>query len=194
MPEFVDATDLIQAALTKKFLATHAEATKEFRNARKMIYFEGEEHGVTTDGQTESTEFNLVEAGMQFGKDDLMTMTPSDFESRFEAMGKEMGEKSNAFHWQIILDATERSGAVIERSYEDSMVELIFQMIEKAYMSFDDGGQVYGLHVPPSDYEAVVEAQKIIRESPELSKRMNNLMQKKYEQWRAEEANRKLVD
>jgi len=194
MPEFVDATNAIQASLTKKMLDTHSEATREFRKAKKIVYFEGEGHGVETDGQSEPSEFTLIESGISFHVDDLMKMTPEDFEQRFIEMGRELGEKANAFHWKIIRDATERSGSVVTRRKSDSIVESIFMMVEKAYMCFENGGHGYSLHVPPSEYDAVVQAQNEIRESPELSRRMENLMQQKYEQWRVEEANRKLVD
>jgi hypothetical protein len=194
IPEFVDATDAIQASLTKKTLDAHAELTSEFRKAKKIVFFEGEGHGILSGNESEASKFHHIESGIEFRLEDLIQMTPEDFERRFIEMGKELGEKANAIHWGIIREATERNGAVITRKKDDSVIESISMMVEKASMSFENGGHGYSLHVPPSDYDAVVEAQNAICECPELSKRMNQLMQQKYEQWRAEEANRKLVD
>jgi hypothetical protein len=194
LPEFVDATEAIQASLTKKMLDAHGEVTKEFRKAKKMVYFEGDGHGVVSNGQLHSSTFHHIESGIEFRREDLMQMTPEDFERKFVEMGKELGEKANSIHWGIILDASKRSGNVVNRAKENSVIDSIFMMIEALDINFEDGAMGYSLYVSPSEYEAVVRAQNEISETPELSMRMTQLMQQKYEKWRAEEANRKLVD
>lgn len=79
MPELVGSIDAILASLTEKMLDTHAEVTKEFRRARKMVYFEGEGHGSLSDGHSEPTTFHHIESGTEFRADDLMHMIKTDF-------------------------------------------------------------------------------------------------------------------
>jgi hypothetical protein len=73
--------------------------------------------------------------------------------------------------------------------------ELILQMFETIQLEFNDDGSMQPLHVIGALFtpEHLAAAEKQMVDSPELSKRYEELIARKKEEWSAREADRKLV-
>lgn len=133
----------------------------------------------------------------------------STMEIRFDEIPELTFEKAIAKYDEWILDMVRKqTGFAMERLSEDIPksqsvdakgkkldAELILQMLETIQLEFYPDGRPHELHVvgglfSPERLKAVDEE---FQNNPELQKRHDELIARKREEWRAREANRKLV-
>jgi hypothetical protein len=133
----------------------------------------------------------------------------SMMEIKFDEIPDLTFEKAIAKYDEMILDMVHKqTGLALERLSEDIPksqnvdakgkkldAEIILEMLETIQLEFYPDGRPHDLHVvgglfTPERLKAVDEE---FQNNPELQKRHNELMERKREEWRAREADRKLV-
>jgi hypothetical protein len=133
----------------------------------------------------------------------------SEMEIRFDEIPELTFDKAIAKFDEMILDMVRKqTGLTLDRLNQDIPptqtvdakgkkldAEIILEMLETIQLEFYPDGRQQELHVvgalfTPERMKAVDEQ---FQNSPELQKRRDELIAKKKEEWRAREANRKLV-
>jgi hypothetical protein len=133
----------------------------------------------------------------------------SEMEIKFDEIPELTFEKAIAKYDEMILDMVRKqTGFALERLNQDIPptqtvdgqgkkldAEIILEMLETIQLEFYPDGRPHELHVvgglfTPERLKAVDEE---FQNNPELQKRHDELMARKREEWRAREADRKLV-
>lgn len=195
LPEFPE----IQEAIMEKMRAAMSKANVHevqmagLDKARYVECFEGHAHGHTEDLERPFREFCET---ILFKKDEVISLTPERIIEKFSMVGAKLGrEKAKLFH-QEMQAAASRAGAIKEGGNGADIVEMIFQVMESVHWSFDEHGEPCRMmfFAGAEMKDALVEANEKIEQDRKLSRRKESLIAKKYEEWRAKEADRKLVD
>jgi hypothetical protein len=167
-----------------------------FQEAQKQIIHEGNRTRVIrADGSTEESLLRKASAEMEIKYDEVPRLT---FESRLvklndiaEQMAMEMSKQL----FGSLTDTLNKSGQSINNQGRPLDAEAIFSVLEKIQLEFDSSGQHKKLSIvlPPALIQKFHEVLKTIDNDPELSKRHEEIMQRKKQEWHDREASRKLV-
>ncbi len=133
----------------------------------------------------------------------------SMMEIKFDEIPDLTFEKAIAKYDEMILDMVRKqTGFALERLNEDIPksqsidakgkklgAEIILEMLETIQLEFYPDGRPHELHMVGGLFtsEQLKAVDEEFQSNPELQKRYDELMARKREEWRAREANRKLV-
>jgi hypothetical protein len=92
-------------------------------------------------------------------------------------------------------EGVQKVGNTIDGGGQRFSAELFLQVIEKIWIEFtaDGSPQMPTVHISPNQTDDVKRTIERLESEPELKKRFDAIMIKKREEWRAREADRKLV-
>jgi hypothetical protein len=126
--------------------------------------------------------------------DEIPAQTFDSVVKKFDEITQEMVRKQTELSLRRIDEDLPPSQTVDAKGRKLD-AELILEMFEAIQLEFDDDGSIQPLHLVGHLFtsESLAAAEKQTIESPELSRRYEDLIARKREEWRAREADRKLV-
>jgi hypothetical protein len=153
---------------------------------------EGRTMRIVRSDKSES-ESGLVQmsSGIEFKVDELEELTLDKVVAKIDAMVVDMVRQQVSFVRERLSSELPESQSVDGKGKKLDG-ELILQALDRMQMEFYPDGTPHKifLDAPP---ELIASAMQEIENSPELKKRHEQLIEKKREEWRAREADRKLV-
>ena len=153
---------------------------------RESVVFEGNKTTIIReDGSVGETEFAEITAELQVNFAEVEEMTHEMVLHKIDEVAKEMAEEIERSIYEELNRITDETGNVISDDGKPFSIEMLFEMLEKMDLDFDEAGNPSGTRfVPPPKLPAA---------DPETARRYQALMDQKREEWRVRENNRKLV-
>jgi hypothetical protein len=163
-----------------------------FGDCAEHPIFEGSQHGIErATGDTEINSFNKI------GAEVVSAPHMDDLEATFEklyAMGGQLAEQFEKNAFKYICELMDRTGQTVKGENGKFTVNTFLEALSKVEFPLGADGNIdlagFRLVVNPVDHERVAQE---IENSPELMKKMTEILEKKQEAARAREADRKLV-
>jgi hypothetical protein len=167
------------------------------RGIPQVRLFEGDGGRSLTreDGETETGEAVEMRAPLSVASDELPTLTMDALLSKLDEVAKEMARQMAESAYQAVSDAVEKVGNVVDAGGGTLTAELLLESLSAIHIEFrpDGTAQMPEMHIGQSQAEAVRLAIMELETKPKLKQKFAELMEAKWEEWRAREASRKLV-
>ena len=163
---------------------------------RESVVFEGNKITIIReDGSVDEMGFEEITAELQVNFAEVETMTHEMVLDKINRPAKEIEEKKAKFAYEQIGKAAEEAGNVVSADGKPFSIEMLFEMLEKMDLDFDEAGNPSGTMfvAHPKLFPAIAKAISQAEAYPETAKRYQELMDQKREEWRVRENNRKLV-
>jgi len=146
------------------------------------------------DASESSTKTQQISSMMEIKFDEIPGLTFEKAIAKFDEMILDMVRKQTGFALERMSEDIPDSQSVDARGKKLD-AELILEVLETIQLEFYPDGRPHELHTfgalfTPERLKAVDEE---FQRNPELKKRQDELMARKREEWRAREADRKLV-
>lgn len=157
---------------------------------------EGDRHHlVREDGSEQDVEMKQGSASMSFHFDELDSATTEEIVRKWDAAARDMHGQMTKHLIEVVDQGCEEVGNVFDAKGRP-FAEVFLEMMEKMDMSFEpDGtrspGQSVLLH--PSTFERIRPELEAMEADPDIQRRVREIENRKREEWRAREADRKLV-
>lgn len=146
------------------------------------------------DASESKSEVQQLSTMMEIKFDELPELTLEKAIAKYDQMILDMVRKQTGFALERIDKELPKSQTVDGKGKKLD-AEIVLEMLETIQLEFYPDGRPHELHIvgglfTPERLKAIDEQ---FRSSPELQKRQEELKTRKREEWRAREANRKLV-
>lgn len=150
---------------------------------------------IRADGTVEDSNMKEASAEMTIQPDEVPTITVAERVARIDQVAGKMAQQMSTQLFGSLNESLEKAGQVVNGKGQPFSVETIFAALEKVQIDFDKEGNpknlsfVIGTDLVPKMKE-IVEQEK---RDPEIKRRHDEIMMKKWIEWRDREAARKLV-
>lgn len=157
---------------------------------------EGDRHHLSReDGSEQDVVMKQSSVSMTFHIDELDTATTEEIIRKWDAAAKDMHGQMTKHLFEVVEQGCQEVGNVLDAKGRP-FAEVFLEMMEKMDMSFEpDGtrspGQSIVLH--PSTFQRIRPELEAMEADPAIQRRVKEIENRKREEWRAREADRKLV-
>lgn len=161
-----------------------------------QILHEGDRHHlVREDGSDEAIEMKQSSSSLSFHFDELDIATTEEIVRKWDAAARDMHGQMTKHLFEVVEQMCQEVGNVVD-GMGRPFAEVFIEMMEKTDMSFEpDGtrspGQSMVLH--PDTFERIRPELEAMEADPDIQRRVREIENRKREEWRAREADRKLV-
>jgi hypothetical protein len=165
-------------------------------DAKRSFIVEGETTSIVRpDGAVEDTTLRRASAEATVPLDEVPALNHDKVRIILSKMADEMAAQISKGFFQDINNAVEKIGNVVSAEGKPPTADKIFEIWEKIHIAFNTDGtpQMPSIVVGTELVEPMRKIMAAIETDPTLRSRMDALMVKKFEEWRAREADRKLV-
>lgn len=147
------------------------------------------------DGTSEDTAMKEVSAEMMMKWEDIPRMTIADRIAKMNEMAETMAKQMSAHLFTSMNESLEKAGQVIDGRGRPFNFETVFEVLEKLQVDFDKDDKPKDLSfvVGPALIPRVREMIEQSKTDPSIKRRHDELMARKWLEWRDREAARKLV-
>ena len=146
-------------------------------------------------GEEDPTHFMRSETGFELKCDEIPEMDINDILTKLDQVALSMAEKMESNFFKSISEHLDKAGRTFGQKGEPLTGKTILSALSNIFISFDKDGKpsLPSIFHGPKLEKSMEKAIKEIEENPELKKEQNKILLQKREEWRAEEASRKLV-
>jgi hypothetical protein len=157
--------------------------------------YEGEKTVMRAGEETWTDEIKTAEAISGITPEQCTSFSISDFHRMAKEIGSQLLEQKTKALFETMKKATEATGNVIDTKGQPISHDYIFQMIEMMDMDFNPQGEPEWptMVVSPTLGERMEQLSREANDDPKIKKRYEELIIRKKEEFRAREADRKLV-
>jgi hypothetical protein len=157
-------------------------------------YHEGRGMKVTRPDSQSKSELEQFTTETQISVEEIENLTFLKAIEKYDAMILDMVRQQTGFVMRRMSQEIPDSQSVSAKGRKLD-AELVLETLEKIQIEFNPDGTPHQIHVvgPLFTADAMRSVDQEFANSPELQKRHEELMNRKREEWRAREANRKLV-
>lgn len=197
LPDLPELKKKLRLLLRERLRQSFARQAPVIGDIRRFKSHEGDTFTIhRLDGSMTTSTYQLTEAGFSIGRQELPTLAPQQLIAKIDEAAGKLAEQASKHFFQELNEAVTRVGNVVNAQGQPISPELIFQVLEKIELDFDEDGKPHGLTmvVGPKVAEALRMLIPKWEADPELNKRYQDLIGKKREEWRDRESRRKLVD
>jgi hypothetical protein len=194
LPDFPETKRLF-ARFFNAYMRRKVREVSPFGMIRSHYIHEGRAMRVTRADQSESkSNLEVLSSPMEIRFDELEGMTLEKTIEKCDALSVDMARKQAEFVRAHLSRELPESQAVDAKGKKLD-AELMIETLEKMQIEFYPDGTPHEIHLdgPAFDPERMAAVTKEFEEKPELGKKFNDLMERKRDEWRAREADRKLV-
>jgi hypothetical protein len=171
----------------------HAIAVKQMP---KMRMFEGKGTIVKrASGEDDPTAFMRAETIFELQLDDIPKMSVNDVLNKLDNAAQDMAGKMETGLFKSLSEDLGKRERTVDHKGQPLSGKVILETLRNLFIPFDHTGnpQMPSIFMGPNLKESMERALKEIDENPLLKKEYDEIIQLKREEWRAEEASRKLV-
>jgi hypothetical protein len=158
--------------------------------------FEGRRNVIVReDGSEDETKMREVSAETRIAVDEMRELHLPKLLEKLDATVQEMAATQARHFYETMSEGVEKVGNTIDGGGQRFSAGLFLQAIEKIWIEFNADGspQMPTVHISPNQTDDVKRTIERLESEPELKKRFDAIMINKREEWRAREADRKLV-
>jgi hypothetical protein len=167
-----------------------------FGEAPKHIIQEGNRMRIIrADGSVDESDFKHASAEVSLTLEEIPTLTVQERKAKLDDMAEQMAGQVSRLLFGSLNEALDKAGQVVDQKGKPLDAESVFTVLENMHLEFDDARKLRGLSiVVPS--ALAPKAEKVMAQidaDPVLRKRHEEIMTRKWMEWRDREASRKLV-
>jgi hypothetical protein len=194
LPDYSETKRLFNR-LFQTYARRKMRAISPFAAVQTRYLHEGRGMKVVRADQSQSdTETQQFSSLMEMKFDEIPDLTFEKAIAKYDEMILDMVHKQTGFALERLNEDIPKSQTVDAKGKKLD-AEILLEVFETIQLDFYPDGRPHELHVigglfTPERMKAVDEQ---LKNNPELQKRCDELMARKKEEWRAREANRKLV-
>lgn len=166
------------------------------RQIPKTKIFEGKGTVIKrSSGEEDLTKFMSSETGFEIKYNEIPEMGINDILEKLDETAMNMVGKMESTFFKSISEQLDKAGRTFGQKGEPLTGKTILNALRNIFISFDKDGKpsLPSIFHGPKLAESMKNAFKEIDENPELKKEGEEIWLQKKEEWRAEEASRKLV-
>jgi hypothetical protein len=167
-----------------------------FEESPRHIIHEGERMRIVrADGSVDESNLQQSTAEMTIKMEEIPTLTIEDRIRRLDGMAEDMAKQISEHLFGTLNETLEKAGQVVDAKGKPFDAEVLFGALSSVQLEFDDSGQHHGLQmvIPPAMAERVRAVFAQIDADPMLKRQHEELIGRKFGEWRDREAARKLV-
>jgi hypothetical protein len=167
-----------------------------FADAPRHAIHEGNRLRVLrADGSVEESALKEASAEMTLKLSEIPTMTIEQRVTKLNETADAMARQMNAHLFGALNESLEKAGQVVDRKGKPFDVEAFFAALEAISIDFGPDGKPRNLMfvIPPALAPRVKQIAEDAEKDPAIAKRHDEIMTRKWDEWRDREANRKLV-
>lgn len=137
----------------------------------------------------------MVSSNFTLNKSEIPTMTIEDVLLRLGETAQDMARQTAQYMYGTIAAAVDKVGNTVSAGGKKPTAETLLEALTKIQIDFNPDGspRMPEWHVHPDAANAIELAGEELERDPELKREFGQLLARKKEEWRAREANRKLV-
>ena len=141
------------------------------------------------------TEMKTASGDITTSFDDIENIDWKAVLTMAENIAKQMAEQQTSHMLNTMNEATKKTGQIYNSKGAPLTNEAILQLLSMMQINFENDTALgdISIVVPPAMIPTLQRLDKEFNESPELKKKMNQLLEKKRDEFREREANRNLV-
>ena len=194
LPDFPETKRLF-SRFFQTYMRRKMRQMSPFGMVQVRHYHDGHAMKVVRDDQSESkSDMQRLSTELYVKLDEIEGLTLSKVIQKYDVMIADMVRKqANFVRERISSEMPERQ--TVDAKGRKLDAELVLEMKEKMQIQFNPDGTQQEIFFDGHLFtpEAMAAVEQEFQNSPELQKRHEDLMTKKREEWRAREADRKLV-
>jgi hypothetical protein len=159
-------------------------------------FFEGEGRTmVRRSGEQEIVPLIETSAVLTFEDDELPTLTLESLLQRLDSAARDMAGQRAKYAYERISQAAESVGNLVDAKQMTFSAEMIIEALSKVHIAFDEMGrpQMPSFICHPDLEKAIRLAYEELDRNRNLRKQVKELLVLKKEEWRVQEASRRLV-
>lgn len=166
------------------------------RQIPKTKVFEGKGTAIKRcTGEEDPTPFMSSKTGFDLKYDEIPGMSINDILTKLDKAALNMAGEMEVNLFKSISEQLDKAGRTFGQKGEPLTGEVILNALRNISISFDKDGKASfpSIFCGPKLEKSMKKAIKEIEENPELKEKEKEILLQKREEWRAEEASRKLV-
>jgi hypothetical protein len=196
LPDFPSMKEKTIKLLTSRMQMMQNKMGSPILGVRKRIVHEGKKIIlIREDGSVSELEMKKIAVGVKLKLEDVERMTQEDILKMFDKMASEAAFQQSKIAYDEIEKITGEIGNIIDVKGRALSVNDIMQMFEKIWIDFDKDGKpiMPTIVAGKKAYRSLSEVLPQLETDHNVKERFSQIMQSKKRNWRAREANRKLV-
>ena len=194
LPDFPDTKKLF-SRFFRTYMRQKARAISPYGAVQTRYLHEGRAMHITRADQSQSTsDMQELSTYLEIKFDEIENLTLQKAIEKHDAMIVDMVRKQTEFIRER-MSAEIPASQTLDAKGRKFDAQVMFELLERMQMDFYPDGTPHELHVdgPLFTPERMAAAEKELESNPELKRKFDEMMEKKKEEWRAREADRKLV-
>ena len=146
-------------------------------------------------GDEDPTNFMSSKTGFELKYDEIPEMSINDILTKLDQAALDMAGKMEINFFKSISEQLDKADRTFEQEGKPLTGKTILNALRNIFISFDKNGKpsLPSIFLGSKLENSMKKAIKEIEENPELKKEEKEILLQKKEEWRAEEASRKLV-
>jgi len=193
LPDFIETTKILKDQL-RHFLIKRTSHHGVFPNNIKNIpLYECMSYDQTRfDGSQETKKFEKLQGRIVLTKDSLNGKGFAAVLEAYEKAAKEMALEQQSFFFGRFEEIIKNAGQAFDAKGKPFTPDLLLETLEKIELDFDENGEpIFPTIFTGKD---LFEQAKKWKDSKEYKEKLNELIERKYSEWRYHESNRRLVN
>jgi hypothetical protein len=162
---------------------------------RGRVFEGGQNVLVREDGSREETQMYEAGSEVRISADEIRSLHLPNLLQKLDAAAEEIVSKQAKNFYETISKGVEQVGNTLDAGGRRLTVELFLEAFQKISIDFNPDGspQMPTVHISPGQKDDVTRMVQRLETEPALKQSFDDLIASKREEWRAREANRKLV-
>jgi hypothetical protein len=196
IPDFPVLKDELNRAITRFMRERFRVHQGPLSDVPQGRVFEGRRNVIVRqDGSEDETKMREVSAETRFAVDEIRELHLPKLLEKLDATVQEMAATQARHFYETMSEGVQKVGNTIDGGGQRFTAELFLQAMEKIWIEFNADGspQMPTVHISPNQTDDVKRMIERLESESDLKKRFDTIMIKKREEWRAREADRKLV-
>jgi hypothetical protein len=196
LPDFPVLKSELNGAITR-FMRMRARVHQgPLAEVPRGLVFEGHANVIIReDGSEDITRMFEASSELRIPTDEIRELHLPVLLQKLDKSAHDIVAAQAKHFYETLAEGTEKAGTALDAKGGRLTVELFLRMIETILIDFkaDGSPEMPVVHINPAQEEDVKAMIRRLETEPELKKRYDAIMMKKREEWRAREADRKLV-
>lgn len=194
LPDYVAIKKKLRQLLINQLQNIENNLSIMVSQVNSVIIHEGEKFRIIReDGTLEDVEINTISTEIRYKITDLENKPP-DQKMLLDAAKDLSIQKEKMFIKELDKIVTS-TGNIVNCGGEKFTIEILFKLLEKISIDFDENGQPYlpQIFTNAETYRSIVSEIDKHEKDPKYIERFNDLLIRKKDEWIKRESNRKLV-
>lgn len=196
LPDFPKIKEKFKLAINK-YLKNLVRQEPLLSQIREQRHFEGNKMtSKTEDGELDNTSYKEISGGYSIKREDVIAKGTMAYIENIQSVAEELKKQQAKLLFDKISEVTKKTGNIVNGKGQPFSFEIFIETMEKIQIDFDEMGKPYlpTLVVSPQLGDKLNEKLPEWESNPEYKKKLDEVIERKRQEWNDRESNRKLVD